>query len=234
MLDLMQAPASPDATATEPPVRSPVGGSIGGSVGGLIGTSAYARMLDLVDYGLLLVLDGQQVGYANQTALAELDDGHPLQLLGRELAARNPQDLAALRQALAHALHRRVQTLLLLRGTAGPGAEGLSVSVVPLAEPGDVPAALIIFGRRAMREGLSTDAFARQHRLTAAETRVLKLLCAGCRPGDIAAASGVRLSTVRTQVGNIRAKVGVRDIGGIVRRVARLPPLPCLLRPAVR
>ncbi len=231
MLELVSTPVSPVATfaQTDLPLRSAAHSSIS--------TWALSRMLDVVDYGMLMVVGDSLVSYANQTARAEMDDGHPLQMLGRELRARSPHDVAALRQALASALHRRAQTLLTLRGTGendDEGGEGLCVSVMPLGEHEDMPAALIVFGRRGVPEGLSTDAFARQHKLTSAETRVLKMLCAGCRPADIAAAHGVCVSTVRTQVGSIRGKVGTRDIGGIVRRVAQLPPLPCLMRPSVR
>jgi DNA-binding CsgD family transcriptional regulator len=225
MFEMVFAPdsAAAQAASNRLPART--------AVGHPISAWAFARMLDVVDYGMLLLVDETHVTYANQTALAEMDDRHPLQWQGRDLRARNPLDAAALRLALGSALQRRVQTLLSLRGL---DAEALSLSVVPLSQPGETPVALLIFGRRGVREGLATDAFARQHRLTAAETRVLKLLCTGSRPADIAAASGVCVSTVRTQVGSIRAKVGTRDIGGILRRVARLPPLPCLVRSSVR
>jgi DNA-binding CsgD family transcriptional regulator len=228
MLDLMSAPGSSESSLARAAPATPPPRLAGGHP---VGAWAFARMLDVVDYGMLLLVDETHVTYANQTALAEMDDSHPLQWLGRELRARNPHDAAALRQALGNALQRRVQTLLTLGRLGG---DALSVSVVPLAEPGETPAALLIFGRRGARDGLSTDAFARQHRLTEAETRVLKLLCSGSRPADIAAANGVCVSTVRTQVGSIRAKVGTRDVGGIMRRVARLPPLPCVLRSSVR
>jgi DNA-binding CsgD family transcriptional regulator len=155
-------------------------------------------------------------------------------MLDCELRARDPQDVAALRHALFSALHRQVQTLLTLGGASTSGGDALSVSVVPLTQEDEPPAALIVFGRRGLHEGLATDAFARHHQLTAAETRVLKMLCTGCRPADIAAAHGVRVCTVRTQIGSIRAKVGAPDVGSILRRVACLPPLPCLVRPSVR
>ena len=228
MLDLMYTPEQPAARTA--PVDLPDRNTCGAA----ISPWALARMLDVVDYGMLLLVDESHVTYANQAARDAMNDSHPLQMLGRDLRARNPQDGAALRQALANALHRRVQVLLTLGRQGGQGGEALSVSVVPLAGQGETPAALIIFSQRSARDGLSTDAFARHHHLTTAETRVLKMLCTGCRPADIAAAHGVRVSTVRTQVGSIRAKVGTNDIGGIVRRVACLPPLPCLVRPAVR
>ncbi len=192
-----------------------------------ISARAMARMLDVVDYGMLVVVDETYVVFVNQVARAELDAEHPLQLLGRDLRARCPRDVGALRQALSSAVRRGMQSMLMLGRANG---EGVNVAVVPLVEPGEAPAALIIFGKRVVCEDLSTDAFARQHELTSAETRVLKRLCAGSRPQDIAHSLGVKLTTVRTQITSIRVKTGSRDIGGIVHRVARLPPLPCVMR----
>jgi DNA-binding CsgD family transcriptional regulator len=184
--------------------------------------NAMARMLDVVDYGMLLVVDDGCVLFANQVARAEMDDEHPLQLLGSDLRARCPRDVVSLHTALSGALVRGMQALLALGGAPG---QAMHIAVVPLAYAGEAAAA-VIFGKRRVCEDLSSDAFARQHGLTLAESRVLKHLCTGERPQDIAAALGVKLSTVRTQIGSIRAKTGSRDIGAIVHRVARLPPLP--------
>ncbi len=187
---------------------------------------ALARMLDVVDYGMLLVVDDGCVLFANQVARAEMDDKHPLQLLGHDLRARCPRDVVSLHSALAGALQRAVQTLLKL-GREPDGC--IHAAVVPLADAGE-RAAAIVFGKRRVCEDLSSDAYARQHALTLAEARVLRHLCVGDRPQDIAYGLGVKLSTVRTQIGSIRAKTGSRDIGAIVQRVARLPPLPCVTR----
>ena len=189
---------------------------------------ALARMLDVVDYGMLLVAEGGCVVFANQVARAEMDHEHPLQLLGHDLRARCPRDVVSLHTALAGALHRGVQILLTLGGAPD---KCIHAAVVPLADAGE-PAAAIVFGKRRVCEDLSSDAYARQHGLTLAEARVLRYLCAGDRPQDIAFGLGVKLSTVRTQIGSIRAKTGARDIGAIVQRVARLPPLPCVTRRA--
>ncbi len=197
---------------------------------GALGLRAMLRMLDVVDYGMLVVVDENYVIFANQGARAEMDEEHPLQLLGRDLRARCPRDVAALRQALSGAVHRGMQTMLSL---GGDDAENISVAIMPLLEPGEAPAALVVLGKRAVCEDLSSDAFARLHALTLAETRVLKQLCAGVRPDDIAKGLGVKLTTVRTQIGSIRAKTGSHDIGALVHRVARLPPLPCVARRAV-
>jgi DNA-binding CsgD family transcriptional regulator len=190
---------------------------------------ALSRMLDVVDYGMLVITGGARLVYINQVARAELDDDHPFQLVGRDLRVRHMDDLAAWQNALSRTLRRGVQSLLTIGAAHGLG---ISVSLIPMAEPAVEPAALIIFGRRRVCEDLSIEAYARQHDLTTAEARVLKLLSAGYRPNDIALVLGVRLSTVRTQIGSIRAKTCSRDIGQVLHRVARLPPLPCLLRSA--
>jgi DNA-binding CsgD family transcriptional regulator len=72
--------------------------------------------------------------------------------------------------------------------------------------------------------------FARNHGLTLAETRVLEALSEGLQPSDIAARFGVGLSTVRSQIGSIRAKTRSDSIGALVRQVAVLPPLVGALR----
>ena len=185
---------------------------------------ALARMLDVVDYGMLQVVDDGCVLFANQAARAEMNDDHPLQLLGHTLRARNPRDVVGLHSALTGALQRGTQTLLRLGASAD---HAIYVAVVPLLDAGQ-PTAALVFGRRRVCEDLSSDAYARQYALTLAESRVLRHLCAGERPQEIADMLSVKLSTVRTQIGSIRAKTGSRDIGAIVQHVARLPPLPCV------
>lgn len=192
------------------------------------GLRALARMLDVVDYGILQVVEDGCVLFANQAARAEMNDDHPLQLLGQNLRARCPRDVVRLHAALSGALQRGMQAMLKLGATTG---HAVHVAVVPLTDTGQ-PTAVIVLGRRRVCEDLSSDAYARQHGLTAAESRVLRHLCAGDRPQDIADMVGVKLSTVRTQIGSIRAKTDSRDIGAIVQLVARLPPLPCVTRRA--
>ncbi|WP_374448506.1 hypothetical protein [Stella sp.] len=50
-------------------------------------------------------------------------------------------------------------------------------------------------------------------------------LAAGIRPEEIAAARGVRVSTVRTQVAQIFAKTGTAGQAAFVRLAASLAPL---------
>jgi DNA-binding CsgD family transcriptional regulator len=87
-----------------------------------------------------------------------------------------------------------------------------------------------VLGKRQVCEKLSVQGFARSLAMTPAETRVLELLCAGVRPTEIAQRQGVAVSTVRTQIGSLRAKTGAGSIRELVRQVAVLPPLVGALR----
>jgi len=188
----------------------------------------FMQMLDEIDYGMLLLVDETQVVHVNQAAKADLDGQHPLQLLGTELRARRTSDAAALRQALGGAARRGLRTLLTLGGEANP----LCVAVVPLANAaaGAASATLLVFGKRKVCEALSVQGYARCHGLTRAETQVLEQLCDDAQPSEIAERQRVALSTVRSQIGSIRAKTGAESIRSLVRLVAVLPPLVNALR----
>jgi DNA-binding CsgD family transcriptional regulator len=189
-------------------------------------------MLDEIDYGMLLVTADGQVAYLNHAARLELDGQHPLQLGDSRLGARCPPEVLPLYEALADA-QRGLRKLLSL----GSGAQQVSISVVPLSDPapaddgGPDPAlTLLVLGKRQVCEQLSVQAYARSRHLTPAETRVLEGLCGGRRPSAIAAEAGVAVSTVRSQIGSIRAKTGAGSIRELVRQVAVLPPLVGALR----
>ncbi len=189
----------------------------------------FARMLDEIDYGMLLVAGDGTVLHANHVARAELDAEHPLQLLGAEVRVRCPQDLAPLHEALRAARERGLRRLLGL----GQGAQRMSVAVVPLAAAGaEDGMTLLVFGKRRVCESLSSHWFAREHGLTPAEARVLAALCDGRTPRQIATAQGVAICTVRSQIGALRAKTGATDLRSLVRQVAVLPPLVGALRAA--
>lgn len=188
-----------------------------------------AATFDEIDYGVLLLSDATHVVHVNHAARAELDRQHPLQLLGRELRARHSQDVAPLHEALRAAGLRGLRKLL----TLGEGSQRVSVSVVPLVpssgHEGETMT-LMMLGKRRVCEELSVQGFARSNGLTAAETRVLVALCNGTPPGEAAVQLGVAISTVRTQIGNIRLKTGAESIRDLVRQVAVLPPLMGVLR----
>jgi len=187
-----------------------------------------ALMLDEIDHGMVLLLDGHHVVHANHVAVGELDSEHPLQLLGRELRTRHAADVAPLHEALAAAHLRGLRRLI----TLGRDPQRVSIAVVPLAGGGGDGhrGTLLVFGKRRSCEELSVQAYARSHGLTQAETAVLQMLCDGAEPQDIARGHGVAISTVRTQISCIRAKTCTASIRELVQRVAMLPPLVSALR----
>jgi DNA-binding CsgD family transcriptional regulator len=187
-----------------------------------------AHMLDEVDYGMLLVAQDGLLLHANKAARRDLDAQHPLQVQGRALRPRVDTDQAALHEALDQAARRGLRRLLRLGDAAGR----CSVAVVPLGAggaPGE-QAVLLMLGKRNMCEELSVEGFARSHGLTLAETQVLKGLCSGLPPQVIAGRHGVALSTVRTQIGSVRAKTGAGSIRALVQLVAQLPPMVGMLQ----
>ena len=186
-----------------------------------------AAALDEIDYGLVLLDADTHVVHLNQAARVELDGPHPLLLWhGREIRARHTQDEPPLANALG-AAQRGLRCMLALGGAR----HRTNVAVVPLAGPHRAgTATLLMLGKREVCETLSVQGFARCHRLTAAETRVLLELCRGSPPGEIASELGVAVSTVRTQIGNVRLKTGAANIRALVRQVAVLPPMVSVLR----
>lgn len=187
---------------------------------------ALVKMLDAVDYGVMMVDPACRLMFANLAARIELGGDGPLQLAGRQLGARSRRDAEALEAAVRDAARKGLQRMLI----AGDAASGqLALAVTPLeTAAGDAGAAMVALGRRTLCHTLSAQAAARLHGLTAAELRVLQQLCAGRRPIAIARNQGVEISTVRTQIGSIREKLGARDIVGVFAHMASLPPLPGL------
>ena len=224
MLDTAAVPQS----ARSPMIRQSRFGMPGGSV--LIASQSVppvvwhwlAATLDELDYGIVLLFDGLHVVHTNDAAQVELDDKHPLQLIGGELRARFARDVAPLHEAITDAAMRGLRRLL----TLGREGERASISVIPLEAADAGPrAVLVVLGKRNVCESLSAQGFARSYDLTSAETRVLVGLCGGVSPAQIAHQSSVAISTVRTQIGSIRAKTGAESIRALVRQVAVLPPV---------
>jgi len=186
-----------------------------------------AATLDEVDYGLLLLDRQHNVVHANHAARNDLDTVHPLQLQQARLQAQHAADAALLRDALSDVFQRGHRKLI----TLGQAARRISISLVPLPPRGALPHwALVLIGKPQVCQDLSVEAFARSHKLTPVETQVLKSLCRGARPAEIARNHNVALSTVRTHVGSIRSKTSVPSIGALVRTVSMLPPIISALR----
>lgn len=192
-----------------------------------------AAMLDEVDHALLLLQAGGRVLHANHLAQAELRGQHPLCLQAQQLHVRHAHDAAPLQAALRDAAERGLRKLLML----GEAGRRCGLSVVPLAsppggaaEPGGGATVLLMLGRPEQPSPLPLQAYARAHHLSGGEEQVLRALCEGISPAEIAARHGVKISTVRTQISQIRAKTQTDSIRELLQQVARLPPMVGALR----
>ena len=197
-----------------------------------VATSASAallmRVLDEIDYGMLLVTARGALRYANQLALNEVLGGGPLSLAGGLVSARQAGDQGALHVAVADALRGRRRLI-----TLGHNGSAVSVAVLPLPcgeNERSERLALLVFGKRHSCEALTVDFYARTQGLTGAETRVLLALCQGDKPKEIARTLGVAISTVRSHICSIRQKTQTGSIRELVRRVTVLPPITSVLK----
>lgn len=182
--------------------------------------------IDAIDYPMFAVDAEGAATWVNRAARHVLRHGRPLRLdaSGRLRAHGEPAD-DMLRRACEQASRRGLRRWFALDDA------GASVAVLPLPRGSDpaAAAALVVLGRSMLCERLSLEGYARAHGLTPAETDVLTALIAGVSPVGIAQRHRVALSTVRTQIGNVRAKTGTRSVGALVATLAVLPPMPGVL-----
>ncbi|HEX6707718.1 MAG TPA: helix-turn-helix transcriptional regulator [Albitalea sp.] len=189
------------------------------------------RMLDEIDYGLLLLGADGRLRYANQLGLRELAGDGPLQMLQGQVRARLVGDQSALHVALLDACRGRRRLF-----SVGAHAAAVTVAVVPMPADDDdgegEGLALLVFGKRRAAETLTLDFYARTHGLTGAETSVLRSICGGMKPKEIARAQGVAISTVRSHICSIRTKTQTSSIRELANRIAVLPPITPAMKTA--
>lgn len=185
--------------------------------------SLLAGVLDELDYGVMLLNAAGGLVHANDAACMLLEradvfslvDAYPL-----PTDANQRRRWRALLEACA-GKERRMDIFVSSRAS-------LSVAVVPIAAASGIaePATMLAtFGRQRTCEPISLNAFARAHRLSATETRVLASLAAGHSPTRIADEHSVAISTVRTQIKQILAKTGGESIRDLLRQTSTLAPM---------
>lgn len=184
--------------------------------------------LDAVDYGVMVVRSDAQLLFANAAAREVLAECSPLRCAADTLLATDDTQDEALQEALHTAAHRGLRRLVRL----GKGKGSLRAAVLPLEPTAGGPsgACMVLLSRRDTCGALSLQWFASAHNLTPAESRVLQGLAQGQEPREIASTYGVGLATVRTQIGSIRAKVGVDSIRELLSQLGTLPPMLPALR----
>lgn len=187
-----------------------------------------SRVLDEIDHGLVLVDLTGRILHANHPARRELAAARALRNADGMLCTTDPTWQPKLRQALKDA-ERDCRSIVELEHASDP----LSLAFIPLAALHGstvIDTVLIMCSRRAGCEMLTMQMFARAKRLTKAEQSVLAQLCAGQRAEEIAGLQGIRLSTVRTHIKNVRQKTGSSSIREVVHRVSRMPQIVSALR----
>ncbi|RZI97603.1 MAG: helix-turn-helix transcriptional regulator [Variovorax sp.] len=209
------------------PVGFDAGVSAQRSVPNALQPGMLARVLDEIDHGLLVVDLTGRILHANHPARNALAAGQALRSVDGMVASVSGEGQRALRQALKDA-ERGCRSIVELAHDSDP----LSLAFIPLdAAPGaPVDTVLVMCSRRHGCESLTMQMFARSKGLTRSEQVVLAQLCAGHRADEIACLQGVRLSTVRTHIKNVRQKTGSTSIREIVHRVTRMPQVVSALR----
>ena len=186
------------------------------------------RLLDEIDYGLVLVNAQGRVQHANHLARHELATGRLLYVdIGGSVCGSSAGLTDQLMEAVLGAVHGRRRLIYLTRDE-----HTLPVAVIPLTHALEGPSSsvLLVMARQRAGDNLALQMFAREHCLTPTEEAVLRALCDGRAVDEIASQHGVAESTVRTQVRSLRDKTGANGIRQLVQRVLSLPPVVPALR----
>ncbi|MDE2368528.1 MAG: helix-turn-helix transcriptional regulator [Burkholderiales bacterium] len=183
-------------------------------------------LLDEIECGLI-VCDAQgRICHANRAAQRELASAQLLASVD-DMLCRVGTGQTELDEALRLAAQRGRRNLLRI----DRGGDRLLVSVMPFEAAGHGAAqVLVMLGRRHPCSDLGLEMLATSYGLTLSERRVLAGLVRAVAPRQIAADHGVALSTVRTQISSIRAKLGASNIEGLLLRAAEVPPVASALR----
>ncbi|MDB5751003.1 MAG: hypothetical protein JWP65_1424 [Ramlibacter sp.] len=180
------------------------------------------RVLEEIDYGLILVSPCGALQHANHLARHELTRGRFLRIEGSIVVGPLPAQTEEINRGVRGAAQGRRQMLTLRNGD-----DTLHVACVPLfpSFEGRSGSVLLMLARQTGTQNLNVTFFARSHGLTPAEESVLKALCDGLDVHEIALSHGVSEYTIRTQVRSLRDKTGINSMRLLVQRVAALPPV---------
>lgn len=187
----------------------------------------FLRVLDEIDYGLL-VIDGQgHIRHANHLARHELAGARVVMQHANMLMGSSAELSGQIDHALEQALRGQRKLLMLQQGE-----HEVSLVMVPLSHPleSDSPAVLVLLSRQSACENLAVRMYARAQSLSPSEEQVMMALCGGLSIPDIAKKHGVAQSTVRSQIKSLREKTGCSSIRKLLQRINSLPPLVPALR----
>lgn len=186
-----------------------------------------ASMLDAIDYGLMVLGRDATILLANQLACDEIGREKWVRQTGERIDGCDTRSATLIGRALREAQRARRSLISL-----GHAEDTLALSFVPLRVPGVQPgrhavrpAVLVVFGKRAVCETLTLRMYGDLHGLSGAETQLLPGISRGLSAEEIAGQHHVAVSTVRSQLGSIRAKTGVKSMRSLVACLVTLPPI---------
>lgn len=185
------------------------------------------RVMDEIDYGML-VIDGRGcLRHANHQARHEMASGRLIMVHGNVLLGTTTGFTEQIQAALEQALRGQRRLLMLEQDD-----KELSMAFIPLSHPleADAPSVLVLLSRRSACENLAVRLYARAQNLSPAEESVMMALCRGLSIPDIAKAHGVAQSTVRSQIKALREKTSCSSIRRLLQRINSLPPVVPALR----
>lgn len=185
-------------------------------------TSVLAAIINHLSVCIVVCDGDRRVLLANSAALRSLERG-PLRLSDNRLVAGDDSDFSA---AVQRASRGGLRQLLAI----GSDPDRVFAYVVPLDWGAASSAVMILMTRLAESSRLVIETLACKFSLTHSERDVLQLLIEGKRANRIADERGVALTTVRSQIGSIRAKLGADSILSLVGLIAAMPPMASALR----
>lgn len=192
-----------------------------------LGLSNLLRVLDEIDYGILVVDPKGHIQHTNHLARSELHGGNVVFAHGQVLMGATTEITEQIELAIGHACRgQRRLVLLSIEGRELPAA------FIPLSHPleTETPSVLVLLPRQNTCDNLAVRMFARAQGLSNCEELVLIGLCRGLAVPEIAHEHGVAHSTVRSQIKSLREKTGCASIRHLMRRVNSLPPVVPALR----
>lgn len=186
-------------------------------------STALRQVLQEIGYGVILVDRRGAVRYANSLGRAEFATGQTLLESEGVVVTAIPRQARRLQRALDEAERGRRSL-----GDFGADRGARTFAFIPLSAAQSEDGGglvLIICGRSEPFEPLTLLLYGKVVGLTVSERDVLAFLCRGLAAQDIASERHVKLSTVRTQIGSIRDKIGARSVLQIVAKISSLPPV---------
>jgi DNA-binding CsgD family transcriptional regulator len=199
-------------------------------------TPMLAAAADALGCALFLLAADATLLHANQAGLALLARGLWLRLDTlpdrQRVVASGTVAARQFDQALAAAAAGQRQDVD-LPPTLHPARAVMSAQPLSPGANGSFRPVLLMLSAGAGEPGawLDLSAYAEAHGLTAAEARVLARLARGDSASTAAAALGLGVSTVRTQISSLRRKTGHRSQAALALELSALPPLRASTKP---